>query len=264
MNDNEAKDVLLFEAKDGIGWITFNRPEARNAMTFAMYDRLTEICNFAQEDRGIKALVLTGAGEKAFVSGTDISQFRAFKTAEDAFAYEARIDRVLGALESVRVPTIAAISGACTGGGAAIAACCDLRIAAANTRFGFPVARTLGNCLSMNNYARLNNLIGAARIKELIFTARLMEAEEAAEIGLVSEVVPDKEALLARAGALAAHVAGMAPLTLEATKQALLRLQTRLSKGEGEDLVRLCYTSNDFREGMEAFLEKRKPNWTGR
>jgi enoyl-CoA hydratase len=261
--ESDQEDELLFEMKEGIGWITFNRPQARNAMTFAMYDRLTEICGEVEQDRSVKLLVLTGAGEKAFVAGTDISQFRAFKTAEDAFDYEARIERVLGALESLRVPTIAAISGACTGGGAAIAACCDLRIGAANARFGFPVARTLGNCLAMNNYARLKDLIGAARAKELLFTARLMEAQEAERLGLLSEVLPDRAALMERAAELADHIAGMAPLTLQATKQALLRLQTRLSKEEGRDLIRLCYTSNDFREGMEAFLAKRKPEWTG-
>ncbi|MEJ1994357.1 MAG: enoyl-CoA hydratase/isomerase family protein [Limibacillus sp.] len=263
MAESDQEDELLFEMKEGIGWITFNRPQARNAMTFAMYDRLTEICGEVEQDRSVKLLVLTGAGEKAFVAGTDISQFRAFKTAEDAFDYEARIERVLGALESLRVPTIAAISGACTGGGAAIAACCDLRIGAANARFGFPVARTLGNCLAMNNYARLKDLIGAARAKELLFTARLMEAQEAERLGLLSEVLPDRAALMERAAELADHIAGMAPLTLQATKQALLRLQTRLSKEEGRDLIRLCYTSNDFREGMEAFLAKRKPEWTG-
>ncbi len=138
-------DELLYDVREGIGWITFNRPAARNSLTFAMYERLAEICEAARDDRALKALVLTGTGEKAFAAGTDISQFREFRTAEDAFAYEARIDRVLGALETVPQPTIAAISGACTGGGAAIAACCDLRIAAANMRFGFPVARTLGN-----------------------------------------------------------------------------------------------------------------------
>jgi enoyl-CoA hydratase/carnithine racemase len=257
-------EPLLYDVRDGIGRITFNRPEARNAMTFAMYDRLTEICEAVEADRSMRALVLTGAGEKAFAAGTDISQFRAFKTAEDAFAYEARIDKVLGALESLRVPTIAAISGACTGGGAAIAACCDLRIGAANARFGFPVAKTLGNCLSMNNYARLKDLLGPARVKELIFTARLIEAPEARELGLLSEVLPDHAALMARADELAAHVAGMAPLTLQATKEALRRLQTRLSRSEGEDLIRLCYTSEDFREGMDAFLTKRAPTWQGR
>ncbi len=256
-------DELLYEMRDGIGWITFNRPEARNAMTFAMYRRLAEICEEANDQADLKALVLTGSGEKAFAAGTDISQFRAFKDAQDAFDYEARIDHVLGALEAVKRPTIAAISGACTGGGAAIAACCDLRIAAANLKFGFPVARTLGNCLSMNNYARLKDLIGTSRTKDLIFKARLVGADEALALGFVGEVVPDHAALLARADELARHVAGMAPLTLQATKEALLRLQTRMEPGAGEDLVALCYTSADFREGMEAFLNKRKPEWTG-
>ena len=263
MTEAAADDELLYEMRDGIGWIAFNRPQARNSMTFAMYERLAEICERANGDRGLRALVLTGAGDKAFAAGTDISQFRAFKTADDAFAYEARIDRVLGALEEVRQPTLAAIAGACTGGGAAIAACCDLRIAAQGMRFGFPVARTLGNCLSMNNYARLKDLLGTARAKEMIFTARLMEADEAQEVGFVSEVVPDHAALMARAEELSRHVASMAPLTLQATKTAFQRLQVRLEKGGGNDLVELCYTSNDFREGREAFLAKRRPDWTG-
>ena len=144
---------LLYELRDGIARITFNRPQARNAFTFAMYERLAEICREANDDRSIKAMILTGAGDKAFAAGTDIIQFRAFKTPEDALDYEARIDRVLGALERCRVPTIAAIAGACTGGGAGIAACCDLRIAhRRRAKFGFPIARTLGNCLSMSNY----------------------------------------------------------------------------------------------------------------
>ena len=263
MSEVEATDELLYEVRDGIGWITFNRPQARNSMTFAMYQKLADICVAANDDRGLKAMVLTGAGEKAFAAGTDISQFRAFKTAEDAFAYEERIDHVLGALEKLRLPTIAAISGACTGGGAAIASCCDLRIATANARFGFPVARTLGNCLSMSNYARLSALIGPARTKDLIFTARLIEAPEAKELGLLSEIVEDHATLMTRADELARHVGGMAPLTIQATKEALRRLQVRLEPGEGRDLIALCYTSNDFREGMEAFLAKRKPNWTG-
>ena len=259
----DGEETVLYEVREGVGWITFNRPEARNAMTFAMYERLAAIAAAADEDPAIRVLVLTGAGERAFAAGTDIGQFRAFRTAEDAFDYEARIARVLGGLETLRKPTIAAIASACTGGGAAIAACCDLRIAAAGARFGFPVARTLGNCLSMNNYARLRELIGTARTKELLFTARLVEAEEALSLSLVSEVLPDPAALMARAAALAQQVAGMAPLTLQATKEALRRLQTRMPDGGGEDLVRLCYTSNDFREGMDAFLAKRAPHWTG-
>ncbi|MDA1118817.1 MAG: enoyl-CoA hydratase/isomerase family protein [Proteobacteria bacterium] len=255
---------ILYEVRQGIGYITFNRPQARNALTFAMYERLAEICNLANDDRSIKALLLTGAGDKAFAAGTDISQFRAFDKAQDALDYEARIDRVLGALERCRVPTIAAIKGACTGGGAGIAVCCDLRIAAGNARFGFPVARTLGNCLSSGNYARLAALIGPARVKDMIFRARLVEAPEALAIGLVGEVVEDPAALLPRAEEVARLVAGHAPLTLQATKEALLRLRPTLPAGSGDDLILMCYMSEDFREGMEAFLGKRAPVWKGR
>ncbi|OJW29661.1 MAG: enoyl-CoA hydratase [Rhodospirillales bacterium 69-11] len=252
-------DELLYEVRDGIGHVVLNRPQARNALTFAMYERLAEIAGDPGEAR---ALVLTGAGEKAFAAGTDIGQFRAFQGAEDAIAYEDKLERVIGILERCRVPTIAAVAGACTGGGAGIAAACDLRIAAANARFGFPIARTLGNCLSIANIARLAALIGPARVTEMIFTARLLDAEEARAAGLVSEVLPDPVALAERAEALARQVAGNAPLTLRATKEALRRLRDSLPPDE--DLIRLCYTSADFREGMDAFLTKRTPVWQGR
>ena len=257
-----ADDELLYSVTDGIARVTFNRPQARNALTFAMYDRLTEICAQISDDRSIRVLLMMGTGGKAFAAGTDISQFRAFDKEEDAIAYEQRIDRVMDAVERCNAPTIAAISGACTGGGAAIAAACDLRIADRKLRFGFPVARTLGNCLSMSNYARLASLLGAARVKDIVFTARLIEAEEARAIGLVSEVV-EPEALAARADELARLVASNAPLTLRATKQALLRLRGRMSPDEGRDLILMCYMSRDFREGMEAFLNKRTPVWRG-
>jgi enoyl-CoA hydratase/carnithine racemase len=255
-------DELLYELRDGVAYLTFNRPQARNALTFAMYDRMAEICEQANHDRSIRALLLTGAGDKAFAAGTDISQFRAFDKEQDALDYEARIDRVLGALERCRVPTIAAINGACTGGGAGIAACCDLRIGTRSMRYGFPVAKTLGNCLSMNNYARLAALLGPARVKDIIFRARLIEADEALAMGLVSELVEDGAALARRAEELVREVAGLAPLTLQATKEAIYRLRTKPE--DGSDLVLMCYMSEDFREGMEAFLNKRKPVWKGR
>jgi enoyl-CoA hydratase len=258
-----ASTDLLYEVHDGVGRITFNRPQARNALTFAMYERLAEICEAANSDDSLKVLILTGAGDKAFASGTDINQFRAFKTADDAIAYESRIDRVLGTLEQCRIPTIAAITGACTGGGAGIAACCDLRVGTKTTKFGFPIARTLGNCLSMSNVSRLTALIGPARVKDVIFTARMVGAEEAATIGLLSEVVEDLPALEKRADELAKLMAGHAPLTLRAIKEAVRRLQHRLTREEGEDLILMCYMSNDFREGMDAFLNKRQPQWTG-
>ena len=257
-------DELLHEVRDGVAYVTFNRPQARNALTFAMYERLAEICNQANEDRAVKAILITGGGDKAFAAGTDISQFRAFDKEQDALDYEARIDRVMTAIERCRVPTIAAIHGACTGGGASIAACCDLRIASRGMKYGFPVARTLGNCLSLASYARLVYLVGPALVKDIVFRARLIEAEEALAKGLVSELLPDQAALMQKAEEIARQVASHAPLTLQATKEAILRLRMGVKHGEGNDLVLMCYMSEDFREGMEAFLNKRKPVWKGK
>lgn len=255
-------DDVRYEVRDGIGHLTFHRPRARNAMTFAMYERLYEIASGANEDPGLRALILTGAGG-AFVAGTDISEFRDFGSPEQALAYEEKMDRILGALEAVRVPTIAAIGGATTGGGLAIASACDLRIASADATFGMPIARTLGNCLSLANLVRLSSIIGVARVKELIFTARLMSSDEALRVGFVSEVVAT-DLLADRAEELARAVSHQAPLTLWATKEGLRRIRQRLLPDEGSDLVLLCYTSADFREGVRAFLEKRRPEWRGR
>jgi enoyl-CoA hydratase/carnithine racemase len=254
---------LLYDKRGDIGWITFNRPQARNALTFAMYEGLAETCERVSRQGEVKALVVTGAGERAFAAGTDIAQFRDFKDAEDGIAYERKMDRILDAVERCRVPTIAAVAGFCTGGGAAIAAACDLRIAAANAQFGFPIARTLGNCLSMANYARLAALIGPQRVKEMVLLAKLIDAPGAASVGLVSEVLPDLAALRDRAQALAETLAAHAPITLQVTKEALRRLQAHGPEENIDDLIRLAYGSRDFREGMAAFLEKRAPNWTG-
>ncbi|HYZ34873.1 MAG TPA: enoyl-CoA hydratase [Crenalkalicoccus sp.] len=257
-------EEVLFEVREGIGFVTLNRPEARNALTFGMYERLRALAGEAGADPAIRALVITGAGDRAFAAGTDISQFREFRTPEDALAYEERIDRVLVALEECPKPVIAAIAGAATGGGAAIAAVSDIRLAAANARIGFPIAKTLGNCLSMANYARLAALIGPARVIELVYTARLIEAGEAQAIGLVSEVLPDHAALQARAAALAREIAGHAPLTLRATKEAMRRLRLAARQVPGDDLVAMCFTSEDFREGVDAFLARRPAEWKGR
>ncbi|MFC7552155.1 enoyl-CoA hydratase/isomerase family protein [Pseudoroseomonas wenyumeiae] len=260
----DGQDDILFETLEGgIRRVTFNRPQARNAFTFSMYERLAAFCNEVAEDKSVRAIILTGAGDKAFASGTDINQFRAFKTPEDAIQYEERIGRIVATLESCPKPIIAAIAGACTGGGGAIAASCDIRIGASNAKFGFPIARTLGNILSMGAFSRLVALVGPSRVKEMIFTARLIEAEEAKQMGLLHEVVPDVADLPARAEALARTIAANAPLTLRATKEAIARLRPQISSEEGRDLVLMCYMSQDFREGMDAFLNKRKPEWKG-
>ena len=258
-----SADVRSELREDGALWLTFERPGARNAMTFAMYDELERAAARANDDPAVRALVVTGAGG-AFVAGTDISQFAGFTTAEQAYEYEERMDRVLGALEAVRKPTIAAIAGATTGGGLAIAAACDLRVATAGATFGMPIARTLGNCLALANLVRIASLIGVARTKELVFTARIIGAEEARTAGLLSEVVPDDAALVARVTELVLTVTSHAPLTLWATKEGLRRIRDRLLPDEGRDLVALCYTSEDFREGVRAFMERRRPEWRGR
>jgi enoyl-CoA hydratase/carnithine racemase len=228
-----------------------------------MYEELARLCASVPTDGSVRAVVLGGAGGKAFAAGTDMTQFRAFETDQDALDYEAKIDRVLQAVETCAVPTIAAVHGACTGGGAAIAAACDIRIASAHLKFGFPIARTLGNCLSAGNLARLSELMGAGRVREMIFTARLLGADEAHAIGLVSEVLPDEEALSKRAEALAQHLAGMAPLTLRATKEAMRRNRAALA-AQDADLITMCYMSRDFKHGLEAFLAKEKPVWSGK
>ncbi|MBR0680792.1 enoyl-CoA hydratase [Roseomonas eburnea] len=258
-------DDLLHEVREGgIAWTTFNRPQARNAMLFGMYERLQQLADEISADPAIRVWVLTGAGGKAFASGTDISQFREFKTAEDALNYEARIDKVLGALENCQKPIIAAIAGACTGGGLGIAGCCDLRICDTGARFGLPIAKTLGNILNMHNFARFHALVGPAAIAEMIMTSRLFSAAEAKHIGLVSEVLETPDAVAARAMELATTMSTLAPLTLRATKEALRRLRRATSEVEGDDLVTMCFTSADFQEGVDAFLNKRAPKFQGK
>lgn len=260
----EVAEELIAERRGAVQWVIFNRPEARNAMTWHMYERLVQVCGEVNEDRSVRAMVLTGAGGKAFVSGTDIAQFRSFTTEQHALDYEARGNRVMRTLESVRVPTIAAIAGACTGGGAGMAACCDLRLVSPSARYGFPIARTLGNCLSMQNYTRLFSLLGPARAKDILLTARLMDAQEMLASGMAQELVADEESLLPRAQELAERLATHAPLTMWAAKEAMRRIRDRMiPEDEDSDLILACYMSNDFKEGVEAFLAKRKPEWTG-
>lgn len=253
--------VVRYESAGPVARITFDRPEARNAMTWSMYDQLADCCDRIEADRSVRVAVLRGAGGKAFVAGTDISQFRAFDGADDGVAYEQRMDSILGRLEAVRVPTIAVIDGWAVGGGLTIAACCDWRMATPAARFGVPIARTIGNCLSMRSYARLVALVGPTRTVQLLLGAGFFSAEQASDAGLVTEIV-EPEALDARVEELCARLAGNAPLTMEATKRAVRRI-TLDNIPDGEDLVRMCYGSRDFREGVRAFVDKRDPTWEG-
>ena len=258
----DPSSEILFAVEDGIAWLTFNRPAARNAMTFGMYARLAGLCAQIDSDESVKVLILRGAGDKAFVAGTDIAQFREFKKPQQAIDYEAMIDKVLDAVENVRVPTIAAIQGACTGGGAGIAAACDLRIGAPSAKLGFPIARTLGNTLSTRNYARLGALLGVARTKDIIFLARLMDAVEMKSIGLLCEVTTE-EGLYTRAAEMGRTLISHAPITLQTAKQALNEVLRHWTPAGSSDHVVRAYMSADFQEGVEAFLAKRKPRWRG-
>ena len=252
-------EQLLFEHRDASARVTFNRPEARNAMTWEMYEALHEVCEIVDEDDEIRVLVLRGAGDKAFVAGTDIKQFREFESGEDGIVYEERMERVIGRLERVRKPVVAVIDGYAIGGGLSIASVSDLRICTPEAKFGMPIARTLGNCLSAENHARLMALLGPARTKALIFTATMFSAKDALAAGLATEVVP-REELDDRVDELCASLASHAPITMRVTKEALRRL-TLAGMPEAGDLVRETYGSRDFHEGVAAFTKKRKPEW---
>jgi enoyl-CoA hydratase/carnithine racemase len=258
-----AGEHIVVEREGAIVTLTFNRPEARNAMTWDMYRRLGEVCDEVDRDDAVRVLVLRGAGGKAFVAGTDISQFLAFAGGDDGLRYERDADEFLGRIARATKPVIAQIEGFAVGGGFGIAAGCDLRIATPDARFGAPIARTLGNCLSMRAYARYLELIGPSRLKELIFTARLMTADEALAAGFVHEIVAG-ERIAARVREIAEQVAANAPITLMVTKEAIRRIHEARAIPNGDDLVAKTYGSADFREGVRAFVEKRPPRWTGK
>ena len=260
-----ATPQTIYETDGALAILTFNRPEARNAMTWEMYEALAEACDRVDADPDVRVLVLRGAGGKAFVAGTDIAQFRSFTTAADAIAYEERISQLIDRLERVTKPTIAQVQGVAAGGGCVIALVCDLRVATPESSFGVPIARTLGNCLAGTTYSRLVDVVGPARAKELLFTGRFVDASEAQAVGLVNRIVP-AEGIDAAVRELAMQIAANAPLTIRATKELNRRLMAarRLPPGADRDLVELCYTSADFREGVEAFLAKRKPQWEGK
>ncbi len=258
-----SKDEVLVARDGAIVTLTFNRPEARNAMTWGMYQRLYEVCEEVDADDAIRVLILKGAGGKAFVAGTDIGQFTQFKDGEDGIKYEKDGDKRSGRISRLKKPVIAQIQGVCVGGGFGIAAAADIRVGTPDSRFGLPIARTLGNCLSINNYAAFMDLIGPSRLKEMVFQARLMSAQEAMTAGFLHELA-EPGAIEARVREIAEKVASHAPLTLWATKEAVRRIQAARPLPDGDDIVRRIYGSADFREGVKAFVEKRPPQWTGK
>jgi enoyl-CoA hydratase/carnithine racemase len=255
---------VLFSVEPPLAFLTFNRPEAHNALTWEMYQGLLDACEAVDANPAIRVLVLRGAGGKAFAAGTDIAQFAGFRTGHDGVEYETRIDATVDRLERVTCTTIAQLQGVVTGGGCAIAFAGDLRVCGTDVRAGVPIARTLGNCLSVANCARLIDLMGPARFKDLIFTARLLDVTELASLGLAARVVPPDE-VDAAVRDLATTIASHAPLTIAATKEMVRRIQAarRPPAEEVHDLIGRCYASADFREGVDAFLSKRAPRWTG-
>jgi enoyl-CoA hydratase len=259
-----STDHTIYESDGPIATFTFNRPEARNAMTWDMYQALVEACDRVNADSAIRVLILKGAGGKAFVAGTDISQFAGFHGAEDGIKYEERIDQVLDRLERVTKATIAQVQGVAAGGGCGIALTCDLRVATPDASFGIPVARTLGNCLSGATYSRLVDLLGPGLVKDLLLTGRFIPGSEALGLGIVNRLEP-ADNIDATVRDYALRIAANAPLTIRATKEMIRRIMAgrRLRPGEDHDVVTMCYTSRDFREGVEAFVAKRAPRWSG-
>jgi len=252
---------LLVERDGPVLQVTFDRPQAHNALTFAMYEGLYEACETADADRDVRVLVVRGAGGKAFVSGTDIAQFAGFD-GPDGVAYEERVTRVVRRLEDTAVPTVAAVDGYCIGGGLALAAACDLRIATSASRFGIPIARTLGNCLSMDTCALLVAHLGRSRALDMLLRARLLDAAEVHAAGFVTQLADDAAGLDAVLADTVAALASHAPLSMWASKQAFTRLR-RAGIPDGDDIVERVYGSTDFRAAVESFGAKTRPTWTG-
>ena len=258
MSDQGA---VRYRREGAVAHVVFDRPAARNAMTWTMYEQLAEACHRMVTDTEVRCAVFRGAGGKAFVAGTDISQFQNFSGGEDGVKYEQKMEDFLGRVEALPIPTLAVVEGYAIGGGLAIAAACDLRIATPDARFGVPIARTVGNCLSIDNNALLVAAFGVGRTKKMLLSAELLTSDEAAQSGFLTEVVSPED-LDARVQELSGRLAGNAPITMRVTKESIRRL-LHAGLPDDTDLIRQAYGSEDFRIGVDSFVNKKKPEWTG-
>jgi len=263
MTQSDPGEVHLSK-QAGVAWLTFDRTASRNAMTWEMYDQLEAHCEALEQDPEVVAVVMRGAGGEAFVAGTDIKQFARFESGDDAIDYERRIDRVVGRVERLPKPTFALLEGFCVGGGAAIALACDFRIATPSLKFGIPIAKTLGNCLSVTNVARLVDYAGPARAKQVLMAGDLVRADEALATGLVGELV-EADAIEARVAEQAAAFRERAPLTVRAAKEVIQRVldERRPASDASDDWIAACYTSDDFKAAVDKFVNKTPFSWRG-
>ncbi|BAT58420.1 methylmalonyl-CoA decarboxylase [Variibacter gotjawalensis] len=263
MHGTSEADKVLSRVENGVGWITFNNPERRNAMSLDMWARTADYLEAYAKDDKVRVVVLTGAGDKAFVSGADISKFGTERSTPEAIAqYAETTKRVNDQLYAYPKPTIAMIRGYCVGGGLGLALACDLRFCVTGSQFSVPAAK-LGLGYAYPGIKRLVDTVGIAFAKEIFFTAKLFTSQQAYEMGLVNRVVPEAE-LAAFVDDYAQTIAGNAPLTVNSTKFIIdqsAALDPDLEKCDA--MVAACFASSDYREGRSAFMEKRKPKFTG-
>lgn len=258
--NEQEKGAVLLERKGAIAVMTLSRPGALNALTWTMYQQMDAHLESLAIDKTIRVIIMRGDG-KSFAAGTDISQFQGF-TAADGVAYEHKMEGIVERLYTIPQPTLAAIQGYAVGAGLAIACVCDLRYATPEARFGVPIGRTLGNCLSLQNYRHLVDSFGAMRAKEMLFTGRLLPAADALESGFLTAII-DEEHLFEHVFEVAEQISSLAPLTIWATKEAHRRLGAAEYVIPFNDVLARVYGSGDFAEGVEAYLNKRKPQWQG-
>lgn len=253
---------VRYRQEGPVGHILIDRPAAFNALTWSMWRELGAVCARIAADSSVRVVTLRGAGGKAFVSGTDIAGFQAFTSGEEGVAYEAEMDSYVGAVETLPQPTIAIIDGWAVGGGLALSFACDFRIAAEGARFGSPLAKTIGNCLSARGYQRLIQHVGIPMAKQLLLAADLVPAADLHRHGLLTDLVAP-EALDETVTALIEKLVACAPLTQRVSKEAIHRLSTQ-QVPDLTDLIELIYGSEDFASGVRSFLTKTRPEWRGR